>query len=50
MAALKQPLLACCLRHAQEAAQAAEVLAALQQRNKELAASKDGEAVGELQR
>ena len=34
----------------QEAAQSAEVLAALQKRNEELAASKDGEAVADLQR
>lgn len=37
-------------RQAQEAAQAAEVLAALQRRNEELAQSKDGEAVADLQR
>ena len=34
----------------QEAAQSVEVLAALQKRNEELAASKDGEAVADLQR
>ncbi len=36
-------------RPSQEAAQSAEVLAALQKRNEELAASKDGEAVADLQ-